>query len=189
LGSGRRLSCTPGSRNQQTLKGEVADYFNSAPAEELVIKDAEIEKGRGRIEMRTYTASSNVDWIVSTRSYPGEPRFTNMRTLVKAFSRVEYADRCTFETRLYISSAPLDIDRLADGARSHWGVESVHWMLDVEFKDDLSRYRSSHGAKNMAIVTPLRAWSRPCQQIQAERQNTQKVSKLGHVLLARIAAA
>jgi predicted transposase YbfD/YdcC len=138
--------------NQPTLEDEVADYFNSAPAEELVVKDAEIEKGHGRIEMRTYTASSNADWIISTRSYPGEPRFTNIKTLVKVFSRVEYADRCTFETRFYISSAPLDIDRLADGARGHWGVESMHWLLDVEFKDDLSRYRSGHGAKNMAIV-------------------------------------
>ena len=138
--------------NQPTLEAEVADYFNSAPAEELVVKDAEIEKGHGRIEMRTYTASSNVDWIVSTRSYPGEPRFTNIKTLVKVFSRVEYADRCTFETRFYISSAPLDIDRLADGARGHWGVESMHWLLDVEFKDDLSRYRQGYGAKNMAVV-------------------------------------
>jgi hypothetical protein len=51
--------------NQPTLEADVADYFSSAPPEELVIKDAEIEKGHGRIEMRTYTASSNVDWIVS----------------------------------------------------------------------------------------------------------------------------
>ena len=28
----------------------------------------------------------------------------------------------------------------------------MHWLLDVAFKDDLSRYRSGHGAKNMAIV-------------------------------------
>jgi hypothetical protein len=28
----------------------------------------------------------------------------------------------------------------------------MHWLLDVEFKDDLSRYRTGHGAKNMAIV-------------------------------------
>ena len=102
--------------------------------------------------MRTYTASSNVDWIVSDRSYPGEPRFTNIKTLVKVFSRTEYADRCTFETRFYISSAALDIDRLANGVRGHWGVESMHWLLDVEFKDDLSRYRTGYGAKNMAIV-------------------------------------
>jgi predicted transposase YbfD/YdcC len=36
--------------------------------------------------------------------------------------------------------------------RQHWGVESMHWLLDVEFKEDLSRYRHGHGAKNMAIV-------------------------------------
>ena len=54
--------------------------------------------------------------------------------------------------RVYISSAPLDIERLAAGARGHWGVESMHWLLDVEFKDDLSRYRAGHGAKNMAVV-------------------------------------
>ena len=28
----------------------------------------------------------------------------------------------------------------------------MHWLLDVEFKDDLSRYRTGHGAENMAIV-------------------------------------
>jgi predicted transposase YbfD/YdcC len=28
----------------------------------------------------------------------------------------------------------------------------MHWLLDVEFKDDLSRRRTSHGAKNMTIV-------------------------------------
>ena len=28
----------------------------------------------------------------------------------------------------------------------------MHWLLDVEFKDDLSRYRSCRGAKNMAAV-------------------------------------
>jgi predicted transposase YbfD/YdcC len=50
--------------NQPTLEAEVADYFNCAPAAELVVKDAEIEKRHGRIEMRTYTASSNVDWCL-----------------------------------------------------------------------------------------------------------------------------
>jgi hypothetical protein len=28
----------------------------------------------------------------------------------------------------------------------------MHWLLDVVFKDDLSRYRTGHGAKNMAFV-------------------------------------
>ncbi len=137
--------------NQPTLEADVEDYFRTAPASELVSKTT-VEKGHGRIETRTYAASSNVDWIVSERSYPGQPRFKTIKTILKVHARVEYADRCSFDTRYYISSAPLDIERLARGARGHWGVESMHWLLDVEFKDDLSRYRTGHGAENMAIV-------------------------------------
>ena len=138
--------------NQPTLEAEVAEFFRSAPVQEVVGKTV-VEKGHGRIETRTYTASSKIDWIVSDRSYPGEPRFTHIKTIVKVDLLTEYPDQSTtFDTRLYISSAALDIDRLANAVRGHWGVESMHWLLDVEFKDDLSRYRSGHGAKNMAIV-------------------------------------
>ena len=137
--------------NQPILEAEVADYFRTAPATETVTKTT-IEKGHGRIETRTYTASSVVDWIASDRAYPGQPRFPNIKTIVKLYTRTEYHDRCSFDTHHYICSAPRDIDRIANGARGHWGVESMHWLLDVEFKDDLSRYRTGHGAKNMAIV-------------------------------------
>jgi predicted transposase YbfD/YdcC len=137
--------------NQPTLESDVVDYFRTAPAAELVTKTT-VEKGHGRIETRTYTASSVVDWIGSERSYPGQPRFTTVNTIIKVDSRTEHADRSTFDTRTFISSAPCDIERLANSIRGHWGVESMHWLLDVEFKDDLSRYRSGHGAKNMAVV-------------------------------------
>jgi predicted transposase YbfD/YdcC len=138
--------------NQPTLEADVLDYFRTAPAAELVSTKPIVEKGHGRIETRTYTASRAVDWIVSERSYPGQPRFTNIKMIVKVDSRTEHSDRSTFDTRTYICSAPLDIERIAKGCRGHWGVESMHWLLDVEFKDDLSRYRTGHGAKNMAVV-------------------------------------
>jgi predicted transposase YbfD/YdcC len=137
--------------NHPLFEAETEAYFDTAPACELVMKTT-VEKGHGRIETRLYTASSNVEWIKSDRSCPGQPRFQHIKTLVKVLNRTEYAGRCTFDTRLFISSAALDIDRLAAGARGHWGVESMHWLLDVAFKDDLSRYRSGHGAKNMAAV-------------------------------------
>jgi predicted transposase YbfD/YdcC len=141
----------PVKGNQPTLEAEIGAYFETAPAEELVTKTT-VEKGHGRIETRVFTASRVVDWIGGDRSYPGQPRFKGIQTLLKVDNRTEHADRCTFDTRLYISSAPLDIERLADGARGHWGVESMHWLLDVEFKDDLSRFRAGNGAKNMAVV-------------------------------------
>jgi predicted transposase YbfD/YdcC len=137
--------------NQPTLEADVADYFRTAPKDEVTVKTT-VEKGHGRIETRTYVASGNVDWIGSERSYPGRPRFASTKTLLMVQDRTEYADRTTFDTRFYISSAPRDIERLASTVRGHWGVESMHWILDVEFGDDLSRYRAGHGAKNMAVV-------------------------------------
>ncbi len=101
--------------NQPTLEADVGDYFPTAPADELVSKTT-VEKGHGRIETRTYAASSKVDWITSERSYPGQPRFNNIKTILKVHARAEYADRCSFETHYHISSAPLDIERIARGA-------------------------------------------------------------------------
>jgi len=137
--------------NQPTLEGDVESYFADAPASEFATKTT-VEKGHGRIETRTYTASSNVGWIVADRRYPGAPRFANIQTIVKVRARAEYADRCSFDTRYFISSAARDIERIAAAVRGHWAVESMHWLLDVEFKDDQSRYRTGHGAKNMAAV-------------------------------------
>lgn len=37
-------------------------------------------------------------------------------------------------------------------SRGHWGIESLHWGLDLTFKEDLSRLRKGHGARNMALV-------------------------------------
>src|ERR1700751_3198258 len=103
--------------NQPTLEAEVAEFFRSAPVQEVVGKTV-VEKGHGRIETRTYIASSKIDWIVSDRSYPGEPRFTHIKTIVKVDLLTEYPDQSTtFDTRLYISSAALDIDRLPNAVR------------------------------------------------------------------------
>jgi hypothetical protein len=129
--------------NQPTLEAEVADYFNSAPAEELVVKDAKLKGARPCIEMRTYTASSNVDWIVSTGSLTERP--------VTGASRA-----CT-------------------GCPTSSSGRSLALPQRSRRQD-------------RAIVRCFVLRSCPCQQVQAQRQNTQKVSKLGHVLLARTAA-
>jgi predicted transposase YbfD/YdcC len=137
--------------NQPTLEANVVDYFKTAPPAEIV-SITTVEKGHGRIETRRYVASTKVDWIASDRRYPGEPRFPGVATLIQVHSTTEQAGKTTRETRTYISSASLNIDRIAAAIRGHWGVESMHWILDVQFKDDLSRYRQGHGANNMAVV-------------------------------------
>jgi predicted transposase YbfD/YdcC len=137
--------------NQPTLETDALEYFQTAPPAEIV-STTTLEKGHGRIETRRYVASDNVAWIASDRRYPGEPRFPGIATLTQVHSTTEHAGKITHEIRTYISSMPCDIDKIAAAIRGHWGVESMHWILDVQFKDDLSRYRQGHGAKNMAVV-------------------------------------
>ena len=53
----------------------------------------------------------------------------------------------------YISSAPLTAKAAAGAVRGHWGIENrLHRVLDVTFKEDLSRRRKGHGAKNIAVI-------------------------------------
>lgn len=45
------------------------------------------------------------------------------------------------------------VDQFAKAARAHWGIEnSLHWCLDMTFREDYSRIRKDHSAENMAVV-------------------------------------
>ena len=42
---------------------------------------------------------------------------------------------------------------LSEAVRSHWGIEnSLHWVLDVVFKEDDSRIRMGHGDWNFSVI-------------------------------------
>lgn len=137
--------------NQPTLEADVLDYFKTAPADEIV-STTTVEKEHGRIETRHYRACANVGWIASDRRYPGEPRFPGIKTLIQVHRTTEQAGQTNCETSVYLASTPLHIERLAAAIRGHWGVEAMHWILDVQFKEDLARYRQGYGARNMAVV-------------------------------------
>lgn len=138
--------------NQPTLHGEMRRYFDDAPADEIGTLTL-VDKGHGRIETRRHAVSAAVDWMSGQRRYPGELRFAGLATLGMVESTVEKAGRTSTERRFYISSATLDATRFAEAVRGHWTIENqLHWVLDVQFKEDLSRLRTGHGAHNMAIV-------------------------------------
>lgn len=138
--------------NQPTLRAEVERFFADAPPQTLEAF-ADLDKGHGRIEDRRVFVSRDTGWLTGQRRFPGEARFPGVRTVIKVESRTELADRCRADTRFFIASRPLTAEAAAQAVRSHWRIENaLHWVLDVVFKDDLSRLRKGHGAANMAVV-------------------------------------
>jgi predicted transposase YbfD/YdcC len=138
--------------NQPTLRSEIETFFRDAPAASLDTT-TDLDKGHGRIEERTVTVAHEVDWLRGDKHFPGELRLPGVASIIKVAARAELKDRDRFDTRYYISSAALTAKAAANAVRGHWGIENrLHWVLDVVFKDDQSRLRTGHGAKNMAVV-------------------------------------
>jgi predicted transposase YbfD/YdcC len=52
--------------------------------------------------------------------------------------------------RYYILSRFLSATRFAEAVRKHWGIESMHWVLDVTFGEDRTRTRERMLANNLS---------------------------------------
>ncbi len=60
------------------------------------------------------------------------------------------------EYRYFIRSLPLNIEQVSRAIRGHWSVESMHWYLDVTFREDANRTLDKIAAQNQNII---RKWA------------------------------
>jgi predicted transposase YbfD/YdcC len=101
----------------------------------------------GRIEVRRYWSVSDIDWIVQKEQWK---KFTSIG-MVESERLV--GNTKTVERRYYISSLNTDAKGLSYPIRGHWGIEnSLHWVLDVAFREDDSRIRKGYSSENFAIL-------------------------------------
>ena len=71
--------------------------------------------------------------------------------MVKAERRI--GDSGSVESRYYISSLKGDARQLLRVIRGHWGIEnSLHWVLDIAFREDESRVRKDNSPENLAVL-------------------------------------
>jgi len=58
--------------------------------------------------------------------------------------------RETGDVRYYILSDYLSSKRFSEAVRGHWSIESMHWILDVNFREDDSRTRERTLGNNLS---------------------------------------
>jgi predicted transposase YbfD/YdcC len=135
--------------NQKTMHQEVKEYvakhleneFADVPARKYV----EVVKGHGRVDTLTYYQMP-VPTDLTQRK-----RWKKLRTIGVAVRISEQQGKETYDIRYYINSLRMGVRQFADSVRGHWSIENtLHWCLDMTFREDESRLRNQQAADNVA---------------------------------------
>lgn len=141
--------------NQGTLHNEVKEYYEDLKEDMAEIETGNhesvkvvktLDKGHGRIEERKYFYSTDIDWMIDAKK-----DWVGLAGIGMVYRKVIEKDKVTEEIQYYIGSIK-DISQFAKAVRGHWGIESVHWSLDVTFKDDANKTRKDLAPQNLAVA-------------------------------------
>jgi predicted transposase YbfD/YdcC len=112
------------------------------------------DQDHGRVETRHYHQVK-----VPRALLEHHPGWKKLQTVGMVFSERQVGEAApTSETRFYLSSLPLGVERFAEAVRGHWGIENnLHWVLDVGFDEDANRTRTDHGPANLALMRRIAA--------------------------------
>jgi predicted transposase YbfD/YdcC len=135
--------------NQPKLREVIEAYFHAhleQDFEDLRYRRHETsEEGHGRSDERAYYLTRVPPGFAAKEEWPW----------VKAIGyavrvSVDGAGRETSEIRYFILSRYLSGKRFSEAVRGHWGIESLHWVLDVTFREDDSRTRERTLGNNLS---------------------------------------
>jgi len=135
--------------NQRNLHTAVQDYiikhtendFADIPARRYV----ERIKGHGREDEITYFQ------MPVPVDLPNQGKWSQLRTIGVAIRTSEKNGKTTTDVRYYICSIAMGVKKFAGYVRGHWAIENtLHWCLDVTFREDENRVRDRTSANNLA---------------------------------------
>jgi predicted transposase YbfD/YdcC len=135
--------------NQPTLKAAVESFFEDhleRDFEDLQYRSHETtDDGHGRVEHRAYFLAKVPRDFACAAEWPW------VKAIGYAIRVTRHADgRETTEVRHYVASRYFRGKRFAEAVRGHWAIESMHWTLDVTFREDDSRTRERTLANNLS---------------------------------------
>ena len=137
--------------NQGSLRDDVDVFVAEQKASDFqdttISRHQTVDGDHGRIETRTTTVIHDVGWLQERHNWPG------LKAIVMVESRREIDEKIQQETRFYITSLPLPAAQLGAVVRSHWAIEnSLHWVMDMIFRDDECRVRTDHAPANFTTI-------------------------------------
>jgi predicted transposase YbfD/YdcC len=136
--------------NQGNLHAAVAEHIEQRMADDFAgceheTLECQEKKRHGRIDHYTYHQLS------APRELPGREEWKKLKTIGVAIRLSQRGEQETYDVRYYINSLPLDVKLFAKSVRGHWAIENtLHWCLDVTFREDDSRVRERNLTNNMA---------------------------------------
>lgn len=142
--------------NQPALMEDIAFYYEkdvfTRSKKELEQKEVyykEICGDHGRIETREYYVSDDIDWLMQ-----GHGGWEGLKGIGACVSSVTEKGRTTKTISYSIYSIPaMTAEKYGRSKRAHWGIEnSLHWVLDIGFREDESRIRAGNAAENMNVA-------------------------------------
>jgi len=133
-----------------TLAEKNAQLVRPSPAAANLRMQETVEKEHGRLETRRYYQSAELDWFADRAKWEG------LKSVGMVEAIREIGTQRTVERRYYLSSLPLGVETFARAVRGHWAVENqLHWVLDVQMREDQSRARAGYAAENLATLRRL----------------------------------
>ena len=137
--------------NQGSLREDVEVFVAEQKARnfaDTTISQAKtIDADNGRIETRITTVIHDVEWLRKRHGWPG------LNAVAMVESTRETGGEIKQETRFYITSLVMLAHLLGPAIRSHWAIEnSLHWVMDMVFRDDECRVRTNHAPANFTTI-------------------------------------
>lgn len=112
--------------------------------------DRTVDKDHGRLETRQCWTIADPAVLHGLR---GTQEWDQLRSVVRVRAKRVIGNTETVDDRYYLSSLQGEAEQMLAAIRSHWQIEnSLHWVLDIAFREDNSRVRKDHGAQNLATL-------------------------------------
>ena len=131
-------------------------FANSAFAKSSSASYRTENNGHGRKEVREYWQIDllKFDFGSMSKGWKNlQKKWPHLKSFVKVTANKSDGINTTEETRYFFTSMESNLEEAAQVIRGHWAVENtLHWSLDVTFREDHSRVRIGHAAENLALV-------------------------------------